>query len=460
MSLNFFFVLIVMFCSPIFSEKIVTTKEDEPDAYYGLKLNLIATPTFGYRLRDSANGTSNAGLNDRTGFSMPWTLLMLSKDWEDKNLSLEVWGELTRNSTLSSDTQVNGGSKANPYLMQIRRANIQKTWKLSQLSLKFIFGIQELPHVYTQWKELWNWRYIDKAPMESMSFAPQPADIGISTLLAYAIFQFYLGVMNGEGYREIQNSDSSAVDLYSRVSIEKKLENFFLGLHLLGRLGNFFGQAGNECIEGKTKCIASDSNSNTFLIKDLRSLKTETLGMEINFIWKEIFNLGLGGFYKKKHGGITFDRFNLSKLPEYEADLIGKGTYFWTTISYQNFTIGYRKEFGDGNNGIVGVYNSKSDGIYHYLDPNSYYRSKERFVRELGFMEYLYDSSIRFALGYAEVKNFDKNGEPKKVYIQNLSGNETTQSEYLNQFKNSNPTINPYLDRKERQLFFKAMLSF
>jgi hypothetical protein len=147
MSLNFFFVLIVMFCSPIFSEKIVTTKEDEPDAYYGLKLNLIATPTFGYRLRDSANGTSNAGLNDRTGFSMPWTLLMLSKDWEDKNLSLEVWGELTRNSTLSSDTQVNGGSKANPYLMQIRRANIQKTWKLSQLSLKFIFGIQELMYI-------------------------------------------------------------------------------------------------------------------------------------------------------------------------------------------------------------------------------------------------------------------------------------------------------------------------
>ena len=59
----------------------------------------------------------------------------------------------------------------------------------------------------------------------------------------------------------------------------------------------------------------------------------------------------------------------------------------------------------------MGVYNSKSDGIYHYLDPNSYYRSKERFVRELGFMEYLYESSIRFALGYAEVKNFDKKGE-------------------------------------------------
>jgi hypothetical protein len=135
--------------------------------------------------------------------------------------------------------------------------------------------------------------------MESMSFAPQPADIGVSTLLSYVIFQFYLGVMNGEGYKEIQSSDSSAVDLYSRISLEKKLENFFLGLHLLGRLGNFFGQAGDECIEGKSKCITSDGNPNTLLIKDLRSLKTETLGLEINLLWKQIINFGIGGFYKK-----------------------------------------------------------------------------------------------------------------------------------------------------------------
>ncbi|MCB1178968.1 MAG: hypothetical protein KDK36_15390, partial [Leptospiraceae bacterium] len=69
----FLFFLSVSFLSPfgLFSDEIITTKEDEPDAYYGLKLNSVITPTFGYRLRDSSSGVSNSMPNDRTGFSLP-----------------------------------------------------------------------------------------------------------------------------------------------------------------------------------------------------------------------------------------------------------------------------------------------------------------------------------------------------------------------------------------------------
>jgi hypothetical protein len=455
------FFLLVSTNSYLYSEKIITSKTDEPDAFYGLKIGGIATPTFGYRIRDNASGTSNAALNDRTGFSMPWTLLMISKEWEEKGMSTELWGEVTRNSNLSSDTSVNGGNKSNSYVLQVRRANVQKFWNIGSSQFKLILGIQELPHVYTQWKENWRWRYIDRAPMESLSFAPQPSDIGISAQYNFSLFQFYLGVMNGEGYREMQNTDSSGFDVYSRVSIEKETENWKWGIHLIGRLGNFMGQSGNECFEGKTKCLSSDGNLQTALVKDLRSQKTENIGLEWNLQYKEILNFGFGGIHRKKHGGVTFDRANLSTLPTYEKDLTGRAVYVWGSVSLGQFTLGYRREDGTGSNGVLGVFNSSGDGFFHYANPNSYYRSKENFRRHLVFVEYNYDSNMKFAIGYAEVRNFDSKGSPNKIYLQTNTGLEATERQYLDQYRTGvSSGIVSYLDRQDRQFFLKAMLSF
>ncbi|MCB1179291.1 MAG: hypothetical protein KDK36_17050, partial [Leptospiraceae bacterium] len=366
------------------------------------------------------------------------------------------------NSSLSADTKVNGGVKNNPYIFQFRRANIQKKWENGDFSTTIIFGIQELPHVYSQWKNYWDWRYIDRAPMESLGFAPAPADLGLSTTFQYSIFQFYLGVMNGEGYRQIQNTESGGFDVYSRLSIEKEWEKGKLGIHFISRLGNLLGAIGNECREGKTDCLASDSNISTSKEKDLRSIKTETFGIELNAGFLKIINYGVGAISRRKFGGLTYDRLNLSSLPEYEKDLTGRAGYVWLSYMYKQFTVGYKYESGTGNNGVLNVFNSRSDGYYYYLDSNSYYRSKEKFKRILGFIEYNYDETLRFAIGYAEVQNFDKNRYPKKIYIDTVTGEESNEAGYLSQWNNSSslPKIVSYNDRKDRQLFFKTMISF
>ena len=76
-----------------------------------LKVGAVISPSFGYRLRDSSSGTSNARKDDRTGFSMPWTLFMISKEWEEKKVTVEFWGEILRSSQITTDTQADTGSK-------------------------------------------------------------------------------------------------------------------------------------------------------------------------------------------------------------------------------------------------------------------------------------------------------------------------------------------------------------
>ncbi|MEM7180982.1 MAG: hypothetical protein AAF518_08715 [Spirochaetota bacterium] len=448
--------------SSLFPEKIITAKEDEPDAYFGLKLGAIITPTFGYRLRDSSNGLSDTAPNDRTGFSMPWTLIMLSKEWEEKDLMMEVWGEVSRNSSLSDSTAVDGGNKSNPYILQIRRANLQKKWQLGDLQTRLIFGIQELPHVYTQWQEYWHFRYIDRAPLEILGFAPAAADFGLSSVFQYSFLQFYVGLMNGEGYKNIQNTDSSGLDIYTRLSLETKTEGYRGGLHFIARFANAVGTSGNECREGKSSCLADDGNLQTQLEKDLRATKSESAAVELDFVSEQTFHMGMGGMVRRRHGGQTYDRLDLTALPRYEQDLYGKAAYAWIDFSLGAFTLGYKFETGTGNNGRLWVFNSAEDGIFHFLNPaNARYRSKQRFRRHLGFLEYLYDESVRLAISYSEVGNYDTKGEPQKVYIQTQTGELSTESAYLQQFTTRTPAgIVAYLDRTDRQLFFKASLNF
>lgn len=88
-----FIIILSLFTYPILGEEVITTKKEEPDGYYGLKLGAIITPTASLRIRDKASGTTDLSPSDKSGFSMPWTLFSISKEWEDLGLKAEFWGK-------------------------------------------------------------------------------------------------------------------------------------------------------------------------------------------------------------------------------------------------------------------------------------------------------------------------------------------------------------------------------
>jgi hypothetical protein len=434
------------------AEKIITAKNDQPDSYFGLKLGAVVSPSYGFVLRDKYNGTNNARKDDRTGFSSPWTLLMMSKEWEEKNISVEFWGEILRSSNFSSDTNVdqNPSSKSNPYILSIRRANVKKNWQIKSSEIQLIFGIQELPHTYTQWQGNWSWRYVDRAPLESMGFSPQAADLGISGIHKWKNLNSQLSLVNGEGYREIQNTNSSGLDLVGRVSFEPSFfdSKLKLGIHGLGRLGNIIGITGNECREGVSTCNPSDRNVVTRLEKDLRHQKSETFALETTLLVKNQINLGFGILARKQFQGITYDRADLSKYPIFNPDLKMNGSYIWIGLLYKDFQFVFRHENGSGRSGILSqTVNPDWNGTQYYY-------------RNLFFLEYNYSDSARFSFGGSTLQNYNSLNGKEKVYIDTI-GEQRTESEYYSQFNSQNriPIISAY-SITDRQLFIRSTFDF
>ncbi|MCB1189393.1 MAG: hypothetical protein H7A23_01775 [Leptospiraceae bacterium] len=453
------------------AEEIVTTKENEPDAFYGLKIGGIFTPTYGYRVR-SPSGISNTDPNEKTGFSSPWTLLMISKDWEENGIKAEFWTELLRNSSLTSDTKVNGGSKSNPYTIGIRRANVQKSFKKSNITYRFIFGIHELPHVYSQWKNYWDWRYLSKGPMESFAFAAAPADLGLSFITEYKWINFQISAVNGEGYQQIQNTDSAGFDLIGRLSFEPTWKDTIRsGLHFVGRKGNVVGVAGNECREGETSCVADDGKTTTYLLGDLRTRKSRVLGAEWDFIYKEYVNFGVGFVHKKGYGGRLIDMLDPVDSLSFQKDSFGRGRYVWIGLGYQKWRFIYRRDTGTGQTGSVESVETNEQEIWNRIQKTTTngtavatfstpkYSSKESFLKNYFFLEYLYNTKIRFALGMIDSYSFEKDGTRKKTYI-NLFGLEKTRNDYLNQVKGIQYDGIVEYAKRDRQIFCKVLLSF
>ncbi len=435
-------ILFFLFSNHIFSEKIITAKNDLPDSYFGLKMGAVISPAFGVRLRENSSGKSNARKDDRTGFSMPWTLFMISKEWEEKKISVEFWGEVLRASNFSADTSFDSGNKTNPYTFNIRRANIKKVTNISDTEITFVFGIHELPHTYSQWKGYWNWRYLDRAPLESLGFSSQPADLGASVLFKFEKLTYHFGIVNGEGYRETQNTNSAAYDAVGRFSFEPE---FFkgklkLGNHIIARAGNLFGASGNECREGVTTCIRSDNNPLTRLEKDLRFQKSENLAYELNLLWSKWLNFGLGIMNRKFFTGMSYDRANLSKLPIYETDASRRAYYTWISFSYEKFTVLFRYETGNGVNGILQN------------------QANSRFKRNQIFLEYNYSESARFGFGGSVNTNYDFLGK-EKIYIDNF-GEESSLRNYLNQFSSRNNQSIVSYSFQDKQIFFRSSFDF
>ncbi|URD69064.1 hypothetical protein [Leptospira borgpetersenii] len=463
------------------AEQVVTTKKDEPDSYYGLDVKAVISPSYGARIRDGASGISNSNPNDRTGFSTPWTLLMISKTFEEVRIQTELWGELIRNNQLTSDTRVDTGTKQNPYVLNVRRANIKKIWNTSSWGNYTLgFGIQELPHTYTQWSNYWRWRYIDRGPLESLGFASQPADIGLNAVGNWSIISSQFMVSNGEGYRETQNTNSAGMDVSSRFSVEPQLgESGKAGFHLFYRRENAFGSGGSECFEGKTTCLPNDLNPITALSKQIKSLQSDTTGLETNLIWNGPikWNLGLGGFFKKQNSGEIRDRLQPFAAPvAFGKDGFGKALYAWLSIGAGNFHLLGRIERGTGNNGVVGVTDTIQREFFPGLSTSNVnlpaqvrnilpetrtngYSSKSSFRRISVFFEWVVNPRFRMAIGYIENKNYDTNGVGQKVYIDQL-GNERTEKEYLGQWNGSSNLGIVSYSSLDRQVLLRTTIEF
>jgi hypothetical protein len=398
---------------------------------------------------------------------------MMSKEWKEKKVTVEFWGELLRSSNISSSTVTDGGTKNNSYLIGVRRASLKKQFDLGDHRFTVIFGIHELPHVYSQWQGYWNWRYIDKSPLESLGFSAAPADLGLSGLYKYKILSAHVAVVNGEGYRNIQNANSTGYDLTGRVSIEPEFSNGVKsGLHFLARGGNLLGIAGNECIEqeGKnTPCINSDNNTNTRLVRDLRFQKSETFAAEWNLLYKQFVNIGIGGMFRKQFKGRTFDLLNLNNLPTFQRDTVGKAGYGWLALSYSDFTF-YVKETiatcaNQCENAVMEATQSASYDPINRVNTtatgfrNPAYQSRGYFVKKDFALEYNYTQTARFAIGYYELVAYDTNGAPAKAYLTYL-GDTTTQTAFQNQFINQKYLgISEYF-QKDKQLFIKSTFEF
>jgi hypothetical protein len=458
--------LLFFFSYALGAEEVVTTKKEEPDGYYGLKVGAIVTPTFGYRVRDKASGVSDTTQSDRTGFSMPWTIITISKEWEKTGIKVEFWGEVLKSSALSADTQVDNGPKSNPHIFAIRRANVQKLWELGAFQHRIIFGMQELPHMHSVWGGYYDWRYMDRSPLESLAFSADPVDLGISYLANWKSLSAHVAIVNGEGYRSLQNATGTGYDAIARLSWEQRWqESLKTGLHFLGRQGNAFGYAGNECFEGKTRCLPSDNNVNTQLRGDVRLSQDQTYAVEGNLLWREYVNIGLGGMFKKKYGGTFSDVLAPTQFPKQISETTGRGAYAWLGLGTNLIRWVFRGEIGNGgpNTGLRTTESNLQEPWVRLADANTLriptYSDKSYYISKQVYWEYFLSESTRFGVGYMETKSFDSRGAPNKYYIDNLS-NERTSQEFQSQFTTpSLPTISEY-SKLERMVIIKANVIF
>lgn len=462
---NFRFIItLYLFTFSLFGEEVVTTKKDEPDAYYGLKLGAILTPTASYRIRDKASGTTDLSPSDKAGFSMPWTMITMSKEWEDTGIKAEFWGEIIRNDALTNDTLAGTGNKSNPYVFLVRRANIAKTFELGNTKHQIQFGMFELPHMFSVWSGNYDWRYFDKSPLESMGFAKDPVDLGINYILRWKSFSVQTAVVNGEGYRNTQNTTNTGYDVIGKLGWDPTWsENLKTGLHVLGRASNAFGYASDECREGKTSCLASDGNPATRKQGSVSLNQEQVVAVESHLVWREILNLGLGGMVKKRLGGEIVDRLSPYSPATKIAESTGRGAYLWAGLGNGTIRLVARGEIATGGPapGLQTTETVEREPWLRFkpgtVDP--LYSNQSYYISRQIFGEWFITPSARLALGYTEVRSYDSKGDPNKWYVDS-TGEPSNRVEYIEQF--SKPVSHPISEygRLDRSIVLKATATF
>ncbi|GBF43594.1 hypothetical protein LPTSP2_28970 [Leptospira ellinghausenii] len=459
-----FIIVFSFFIYPVLGEEVVTTKKEEPDGYYGLKLGAIITPTASIRIRDKVSGANELSPSDKTGFSMPWTMFSISKEWEDLGIKAEFWGEILRNDALTNDTSVGTGNKSNPYVFLVRRANLAKTFELGSTKHQIQFGMFELPHMFSVWSGNYDWRYFDKSPLESLGFAKDPVDLGINYIGKWRSFSLQTAVVNGEGYREVQNTTNTGYDVIGKIGWDPTwTENLKTGIHLLGRASNAFGYANDECREGRTKCLLDDGNPNTKRQGPVSLNQEQVIAIETHLLWKDTINLGLGGMFKKHLGGKIVDRLAPYQQGTIIPESTGKGAYLWLGIGNGTLRLVTRGEIATGgpNPGLRATETVEREPWVRFqpgaTEPR--YSDQSYYIGKQIFGEWLFSPSTRFAIGYMEVRSYDTKGEPNKWYVDS-TGESSNRVEYIGQF--SKPTSFPISEygRLDRSVVLKATTSF
>ncbi|XDD46319.1 hypothetical protein AB3N60_16670 [Leptospira sp. WS39.C2] len=459
-----FIIVFFLFIYPVLGEEVVTTKKDEPDGYYGLKLGAIITPTASIRIRDKASGSNDLSPSDKSGFSMPWTMFSISKEWEDLGLKAEFWGEILRNDSLTNDTSVGTGNKSNPYVFLVRRANIAKTFELGNTKHQIQFGMFELPHMFSVWSGNYDWRYFDKSPLESLGFARDPVDLGINYIFKWKSLSLQAAVVNGEGYREVQNTTNTGYDVIGKIGWDPTWsDNLKTGIHLLGRASNAFGYASDECREGRTKCLLDDGNPNTRRQGPVSLNQEQVIAIESHLLWKDTINLGIGGMFKKQLGGTIVDRLAPYQVGTMVPESTGKGGYLWLGIGNGTLRLVTRGEIATGgpNPGLRATETVEREPWVRFqpgaTEPR--YSDQSYYVGRQIFGEWIFSQSTRFAIGYIEVRSYDRKGEPNKWYVDS-TGESSNRVEYIEQF--SKPVSYPISEysRLDRSIVLKATATF
>jgi len=452
------------FIYPVLGEEVVTTKKEEPDGYYGLNLGAIITPTASIRIRDKASGANELSPSDKSGFSMPWTMFSISKEWEDLGIKAEFWGEILRNDSLTNDTSVGTGNKSNPYVFLVRRANLAKTFELGTTKHQIQFGMFELPHMFSVWSGNYDWRYFDKSPLESLGFAKDPVDLGINYIGKWRSFTLQTAVVNGDGYREVQNTTNTGYDVIGKIGWDPSwTENLKTGIHLLGRASNAFGYASDECREGRTKCLLDDGNPNTKRQGPVSLNQEQVIAIESHLLWKDTINMGLGGMFKKHLGGKIVDRMAPYQQGTIIPESTGRGAYLWLGIGNGTLRLVTRGEIATGgpNPGLRTTETVEREPWVRFQPGSTEprYSDQSYYISKQIFGEWLFSPSTRFAIGYMEVRSYDTKGEPNKWYVDS-TGESSNRVEYIGQF--SKPTTFPISEygRLDRNIVLKATTSF
>ncbi len=454
------------------AEDIVTTTEDAED-YNGFRVQTLINPAYENRDRDVHSGVGLRLPDDSYGFTLRRSHLRVSKEWKDSNIEAAFQADVIRNHELSRDTALNSGAKADPYLVYVSNAYIQKGFQSGNLFNGIRLGIQEVP-MYYFFKKSDQVHYLFGAP-EELQLTPNRSDIGLSWFMRYNWFAVHLMGANGEGALQAQGKESSGFDALGRVSFEPP-SGEILGFeaHLYYRRANIAGFSGNECREGRTPCLASDGNAATNLEKDLRSLRNEYYGGEFGLRISDYLKITGGVFWMRDLGGRTLD-LAPGRAVRYEADKIGIAEYLGFTVGPARIKFFTRFTFGTGSNGRLTATRSREQLIEPYVSPPSpgiqspllifntpdrfAYEDKSVFRKIAAGADFTLLENCKITVGAEFFSYTDSSGGPGKSYVDVL-GNERTKSEYTDQYRLLNPQGIAEYSRKTTHYFVRAGVWF